>query len=106
MMDLPINQLFHSGFYAEAASKLEEHRKQQIANGFMEYGQTYNPHNFTPEEQMNHFMSEIPDILHYGYGMFVTMMNQQETIARMQERYDELEAKYEEAKHRLDSLEK
>jgi hypothetical protein len=51
-------------------------------------------------------MSELPDILHYGYGMFLTMMNQQETISRMQERYDELEAKYEEAKFRLSQLEK
>jgi hypothetical protein len=101
-----MSDLFGKGFYGEAAKVFEEHRRQQIIEGLNEYSIAYNPHNFAPEEQMKHFMSELPDILHYGYGMYVTMQNQQEVIKRQQERYDELEAKYEELKYRMESLEK
>ena len=73
-MKNPLDVLFENEFYQGSASHFEQHRKQQILAGFTEYGKTYDPSQFTAEEQMNHFMSELPDILHYGYGMYLTIL--------------------------------
>jgi hypothetical protein len=94
----PLNEIF----YANANVQFNNFRVNQIRKGFKEYGKAYNPLEFTPDEQMEHFMSELPDILHYGYGMYVTMKNQQEVIERQQERLDDLEAQLKTAMEELD----
>jgi hypothetical protein len=105
-MKLPINELFHEGFYGKAADEFEAHRLQQISHGFSEYGKTYDPKNFTADEQLAHFMSELPDILHYGYGMYVTMKNQQAELADLKRQLTIANQELEEANHILDSLRK
>jgi hypothetical protein len=83
---------FDNPLYVEAQKQYNINRAGQIAKGYKEYGQAYNPLYFTADEQMEHFMSEVPDIVHYGYGMYMT-------IKRLEDENREL-------RHRLASLEK
>jgi hypothetical protein len=93
-MKLPIDKLFEHGLYGASADKFEQHRKQQIVAGFEEYGKTYNPANFTAEEQLDHFMSELPDIMHYGYGMYRTIKDKEQRIAELEREVRALKIKY------------
>lgn len=80
-------------FYRFASEKFEEKRIGQIKKGLQEYGKTYDPLQFTPEEQLDHFMSELPDVLHYGAGMYITIKQLQEDLEGCYEHIEELKAK-------------
>jgi hypothetical protein len=99
------NPLEHK-FYQDALANFEEARQGQIEQGFKEYGKPYDPANFTATEQMIHFMSELPDILHYGYGMYKTILAKEQEIIELKRQLTIANQELEEANGILNSLRK
>jgi hypothetical protein len=100
-----MNPLEHK-FYQDALANFEEARQGQIEQGFKEYGKPYDPANFTATEQMLHFISELPDILHYGYGMYRTILAKEQEIINLKMEIMTLNQELEEANSILNSLRK
>jgi len=85
-------------FYMNASNYREHIRIGQIMKGAEKYPKPYNPENYTPEQQIEHFMQENVDQGHYAYGLFVTIKKQEGYIEDLEEKIKKLEAEIERMK--------
>lgn len=56
-------------FYQKALALFTRTQKAQIKKGLDKYPEPFNPHNWTPEELLNHALEETVDLTHYLVGL-------------------------------------
>ena len=56
-------------FYEKALALFAKTQKQQIIKGLKKYPNAFNPHDWTPEELLNHALEETVDLTHYLVGL-------------------------------------
>lgn len=56
-------------FYQKALALFTRTQKAQIKKGLEKYPEPFNPHNWTPEELLNHALEETVDLTHYLVGL-------------------------------------
>jgi hypothetical protein len=56
-------------FYQKALRLFTKTQTAQIQKGLAKYPEPFNPHNWTPEELLNHALEESVDLVHYLVGL-------------------------------------
>jgi hypothetical protein len=56
-------------FYQKALRLFTKTQSAQIKKGLAKYPEPFNPHNWTPEELLNHALEESVDLVHYLVGL-------------------------------------
>ena len=56
-------------FYEKSLALFTKTQKQQIEKGLKKYPTAFNPHDWTPEELLNHALEEAVDLTHYLVGL-------------------------------------
>ena len=56
-------------FYKKALALFTRTQENQIQKGLAKYPEPFNPHNWTPEELLNHALEETVDLTHYLVGL-------------------------------------
>jgi hypothetical protein len=56
-------------FYKKALQLFAKTQTAQIQKGLAKYPEPFNPHNWTPEELLNHALEESVDLVHYLVGL-------------------------------------
>ena len=71
-------------FYKKALALFTRTQENQIQKGLAKYPEPFNPHNWTPEELLNHALEETVDLTHYLVGLKELLDAKDQEIAVLQ----------------------
>lgn len=77
-------------FYKKALALFTRTQEAQIQKGLAKYPEPFNPHNWTPEELLNHALEETVDLTHYLVGLKELLDEKDKEIAELKQRYQDL----------------
>jgi replication initiation and membrane attachment protein DnaB len=70
-------------FYKKALALFTRTQDAQIQKGLAKYPEPFNPHNWTPEEMLNHALEETVDLTHYLVGLKELLDDKDKEITRL-----------------------
>ena len=75
-------------FYKKALALFTRTQEAQIQKGLDKYPEAFNPHNWTPEELLNHALEETVDLTHYLVGLKELLDAKDKEIKSLKEELD------------------
>jgi hypothetical protein len=98
-------------FYKKALALFTRTQEAQIQKGLAKYPEPFNPHNWTPEELLNHALEETVDLTHYLVGLKELLDVKDEQIQSLHKHWSlamdslmEKNKEIERLKHEVDQL--
>lgn len=83
-MSSNLEKHLNSPFYKESHNFWEAIRQKQIKKGSETYPEPFNPFSWSPEELLEHFVSEVVDSNHYAFGLYKQIQFMKERISALE----------------------
>lgn len=80
-------------FYRKALQLFAKTQTAQIEKGLKKYPEAFNPHNWTPDELLNHALEESVDLVHYLVGLKELLDAKDKEIEKYKDRCRDYERK-------------